>query len=102
MAQAEQRTQLKIYRHNLTPDTARGLWVKESGGPYYRQLRTLCQKFYDVAQRTVPLNYFLWRMAEIIHPRAYDPEGGRGYTTGRELYDICRKKAWDRPDVFPQ
>ena len=91
-----------MYYYRLGKDTNKKyLNVTNSGGPYYRHLHRLAEKFSE-AQRAVPINWFWWRMALILNPDG--AAKGRGYTTGQELYAVCRQRAWGQsgPNVFPQ
>ena len=76
------------------------LQVSNSGGPYYRHLHRLAHAFVEAHQRVVPINWFWWRMTLILNP---DAARKRGYTTGAEIYQVCRQRGWgNETNKFPQ
>ena len=62
-------------------------------------LHRLAHAFVEAHQRVIPINWFWWRMTLILNP---DAARKRGYTTGQELYAVCRMKSWGEPNKFPQ
>ena len=90
-----------LYHYKLDGATVkRFLQVSNSGGPYYRHLHRLAHAFVEAHQRVIPINWFWWRMTLILNP---DAARKRGYTTGAEIYQVCRQRGWgNETNKFPQ